>query len=205
MNKEELLCYKINKVLDEVGLLSHHKIDIEYIMGLLLKDLEAYVKKDPAAENNFNLVINSYTGFNALIGYRVANFIRKNLLEEFYQIKAREISENIKSKTGIEIHPNATIGEYFVLDHGFGTVIGETSVIGDHCYILQGVILGAKKISQNKNNKRHPTIGNNVEIGAFCRILGDINIGDNVFIAPYNVVTKDIKSNTKIVTLKSVV
>ena len=134
------------------------------------------------------------------MNYRIANFIHKNFDEEFFKIKARKISEHTKSITGIEIHPNATIGEYFIIDHGFGTVIGETSIIGDYCYILQGVILGSKGISNNNSNKRHPTIGNHVEIGAFCRLFGNITIGNNVFISPHNIITKDISNNTKVIT-----
>ena len=205
MNKEELLIYKVHKILDEVGLLGHHKINTNVIIEILLKDLKSYIQKDPASEENYNLIINSYTGFLSLIGYRVANYIINQLKSEFYQIKAREISEKIKSKTGIEIHPKAQIGEYFVLDHGFGTVIGETTIIGKNCYILQGVILGGRSIASNSKGKRHPTIGNSVEIGAFSRILGNITIGDNVFIAPHSIITKNIPSNSKILNFERVV
>jgi serine O-acetyltransferase len=199
MNSKLLLEYHINKILDKVGLVGHPYIDINDILTIVRTDLEAYIKKDPAAKNNEYLVINSYLGFRAVLGYRVANYITNSFRENFYFMKAREISENIKVQTGIEIHPSAKIGKSFVIDHGIGTVIGETSIIGNNCYILQGVIIGAKGISSNPSGKRHPTIGDNVEIGAFSKILGNIKIGNNVFIAPYSLITKDIPDNTKII------
>ncbi len=137
------------------------------------------------------------------MNYRIANYIYINFEDEFFKIKARQISEYTKSFTGIKIHPNALIGKSFILNHGYGTVIGETVIIGDNCYILQGVILGSKTISNNNSEKRHPTLGNNVEIGAFSRLFGDIIIGDNVFISPHNIITKDIPCNTKIIMKKS--
>ncbi len=205
MKTDTLLIYQINKILDTVGLLGHPSIDIEHILNISKTDLSAYTKKDPAAKSNENLVINSYKAFKAILGYRIANHIVKVLKDDFYLIKAREISEIIKIQTGIEIHPLAIIGKYFVIDHGIGTVIGETTIIGDNCYILQGVIIGTKGISDNPSKKRHPTIGNNVEIGAFSKILGNIRVGNNVFIAPYSLITKDIPDNTKVISYNKVI
>ena len=205
MKIDILLTYQINKILDMVGLLGHPNIDVNYILDISKTDLYAYTQKDPAAKNNENLVINSYKTFKAVLGYRVANYIVNVFKDDFYLIKSREISEIIKIQTGIEIHPLAKIGKYFVIDHGIGTVIGETTIIGEHCYILQGVIIGAKGISNNSSGKRHPTIGNNVEIGAFSKILGNIKIGNNVFIAPYSLITKDVPDNTKIISYNKVI
>lgn len=191
--------YHINKLLDQFGLLECDKIDLEYLIEKIFIDLETFTIKDPSANNNYKMILESYQGFRAVMNYRIANYIYKNFDDSFFKIKARKISEYTKTITGIEIHPNAIIGDSFVLDHGFGTVIGETAIIGNNCYILQGVILGSKGIANNSSNKRHPTIGNNVEIGAFCRLFGDITVGNNVFISPHNIITKDIPDGTKII------
>jgi serine O-acetyltransferase len=193
------ISYHINKTLDTFGLLECDKIDIIYLAEKIFLDLNNFVNKDPASNNNYKMILESYQGFKAVMNYRIANYIYKNLEDNFFKIKARQISEYTKSITGIEIHPNASIGDSFILDHGYGTVIGETTTIGNSCYILQGVILGSKTISNNISEKRHPTIGNNVEIGAFYRLFGDITIGDNVFISPHDIITKDIPSNTKVI------
>lgn len=193
------LSYKIKKVLDKFGLLECDLISIEKIIENNWMDLEAFVSKDPSSNNDYKIILECYQGFNAVVNYRIANYISRNFKEKFFQIKARKISEYTKTITGIEIHPNADIGNSFVIDHGYGTVIGETTIIGNNCYILQGVILGSRGIANNKKKKRHPTIGNNVQIGAFCRILGDIYVGDNVFISPYSIITKDIPSDTRVI------
>ena len=93
----------------------------------------------------------------------------------------------------------AEIGRDFVLDHGYGTVIGETSKIGHGCYFLGGIILGASGIANNELSKRHPNIGNNVEIGAFSRIFGNVSVGDNVFIGSNCVIVEDVPSDSKVV------
>lgn len=197
------ISYHINKLLDKFGLLECDKIDIEYLVEKISLDLKTFTLKDPSANSSYKMILESYQGFRAVMNYRVANYIYKNFDDNFFKIKARKISEYTKTITGIEIHPSAKIGDSFVLDHGFGTVIGETAIIGNNCYILQGVILGAKGIANNNSQKRHPTVGNNVEIGAFCRLFGDITVGNNVFISPHNIIIKDISDNTKIITKAS--
>ena len=107
--------------------------------------------------------------------------------------KARFISERCKFKTGIEIHPAATIGKGFFIDHGTGVVIGETTEIGDNCIIYQGVTLGG---TGKDVGKRHPTLGNNVLVGAGAKVLGPIKIGNNVKIAAGAVVLSDIPDNS---------
>jgi serine O-acetyltransferase len=106
------------------------------------------------------------------------------------------LSNWVRFVTGIEIHPGARIGRRFVIDHGMGVVIGETAVIGDDVLIYHGVTLGGK---QNIRSKRHPTIGNNVMIGAESIILGDISIGNNVQIGAGSVVTKDVAADSIVV------
>ncbi len=202
MNRKALydILYHINKILDNVGLLEHEEIDTEMIASNILLDLESFLKNDSAADGNYKLILESYQGFRAVLSYRVANYIHYYFEDNFFKIKARKISEYAKSQTGIEIHPAARIDTPFILDHGYGTVIGETTVIGKNCYILQGVIMGSKGISANTKGKRHPTLGSNIEVGAFCRLLGDIKIGNNVFISPHNTITKNIPDNAKVIT-----
>ena len=138
----------------------------------LYYDAKNIQQKDPAARNIFEVIL-LYPGFHALFSHRIAHF--------FYNIKlffiARLISQLTRFFTGIEIHPGATIGKRLMIDHGMGIVIGETAVIGNDCVIYHQVTLGG---TGKEKLKRHPTIGNNVLIGAGAKLLGPINIGDNV-------------------------
>ena len=174
---------------------------------LLIEDIKSFVERDPAAKGSYEYVLNSYSSFQAVMSYRIANALYyysgefKNGEEVVLQQLGRLISEDAKIKTGIEIHPAAQIGSEFVIDHGVGTVIGETCVIGKECYILQGVILGACGISKNSKGKRHPTIGDEVEIGAFAKLLGAITVGSNVLISPGSIITEDIPSNSKVLVI----
>lgn len=158
-------------------------------------DLITFAQKDPSSHGNSLYILESYLSYQSVLMYRLANMIAKN----YDMMYARKLSENTKLKTGIEIHPFANIGDNFVLDHGIGTVIGETVSIGDNCYFLQNIILGSTNITNNKNGIRHPQIGNNVEIGGFVRIYGDISIGDNVKISPHAVIRHSIPSNTTVI------
>ena len=110
---------------------------------------------------------------------------------------ARLLANLNRFATGVEIHPNATIGRRTIFDHGMGTVIGETAIIGEDCLIYQGVTLGGK--SFEKNTKRHPTIGNHVILGAGAKIIGDIKIGSDSIVGSNSVVTKSFPENSKIV------
>ena len=151
------------------------------IKRLLLLDVEALYEGDPAASCREEVMI-TYPGFKAISIFRIAH--------ELYMLKAplipRIMTEYAHERTGIDIHPGATIGEYFFIDHGTGIVVGETTVIGNHVKLYQGVTLGAKsfELDENgnpvKNIKRHPNIGNHVVIYANATILGgDTVIGDN--------------------------
>lgn len=157
--------------------------------------IKTFKDKDPACRNIFEVIF-LYPGFHALIMYRIAHV--------FYKIKlyfiARLISQITRFFTLIEIHPGATIGKNLFIDHGCGIVIGETTIIGDNCTIYHNVTLGG---TGKDKGKRHPTIGNNVMIGAGSIILGPINIGNNVKIGAGSIVVKDVKDNTTIISEKS--
>ncbi len=150
--------------------------------------IEAYKARDPAARSAFEILA-LYPGIKATISHRRANyFYRHNML-----FLARWISQRSRKKTGIEIHPGATIGRRFVIDHGMGVVIGETAEVGDDVLIYQGVTLGG---TGKDTGKRHPTIGNNVLIGSGAKILGPFKVGDNSRIASNAVVLKEVPPNS---------
>lgn len=154
-------------------------------VGRYIKSIK---ERDPAARNGFQIVL-LYSGVHALIHYRIAHFFYKI---HFYFI-ARMISQIGRFWTGVEIHPGATIGKCLFIDHGMGVVIGETTEIGDYCTIYQGVTLGG---TGKDTGKRHPTLGNNVMIGAGARVLGPIKIGDNSKVASGAVVLSEVPPNT---------
>jgi len=164
------------------------------------EDLLALCQKDPASRGRQEFCLLGHKSFMAVMHYRIANNIYKSCAMSLCTRVwiAKSISENAKVETGLEIHPAATIGKRFVVDHGVGTVIGETCDIGDDCYILENVILGARGIANNPLGKRHPTVGNNVQIGGFVRVFGPVNIGDNVFISPYCVITSDVHAGARV-------
>ncbi|MEN2983868.1 MAG: serine O-acetyltransferase [Dictyoglomaceae bacterium] len=154
-------------------------------------DYKAIFEKDPAARN-FLEVILCYPGFHAILIHRFAHFLWKIKIP----VIPRLISHISRLLTGIEIHPGAKIGKGFFIDHGMGVVIGETTEIGDNVLLYQGVTLGG---TGREKGKRHPTIGNNVVIGAGAKILGPITIGDNVRIGAGSVVLKSVPPNCTVV------
>lgn len=168
-----------------------------------LEDLQALCTRDPASRcNDFRtsaefILKAGVKSFEAVMSYRLANaiFYSENLDDPLRKEMATQISENTKVSTGVEIHPAAKIGVPFILDHGYNTVIGETTVIGDDCYILNDVTLGARAIGDNISEKRHPTIGNRVQIGGHAKVIGPIFIGDNVIIDPGCIITQNIPPN----------
>ena len=141
-------------------------------------------ERDPAATNNISIFFN-YPCVHAIFWHRIAHF--------FYKIKfyflARLISQIVRWFTLIEIHPGAKIGKNLLIDHGSGVVIGETAEVGDNCTIYQGVTLGG---TGKDHGKRHPTIGNNVMIGAGAKVLGPFKVGDNSKIAANAVVLREV-------------
>jgi len=164
---------------------------IAVIALFFYQDIRGAQKKDPAAKSFIEILL-LYQGLHALVAYRIAHF--------FYNLRfffiARSISQLSRWATGIEIHPGAKIGKRFFIDHGMGVVIGETAVIGDDVLIYQGVTLGGTGIFQGK---RHPTIGDNVVIGAGAKVLGNITIGDNSYIGSNAVVINDVPANSTVV------
>lgn len=150
-------------------------------------DVAAVRDRDPAARNDVEVLL-LYSGVHAILAYRVAH---KLYLGKKY-FSARAVSQLAKFITGIEIHPGAKIGKGLVIDHGTGVVIGETAEIGDNCTLYQGVTLGG---TGKDTGKRHPTLGNNVMIGAGAKVLGPLRIGDNAKIAAGAVVLEEIPAN----------
>lgn len=150
----------------------------------IIYDIEQIKERDPAAVNSLEVVM-LYSGFHAIIAHRVSHALSKR----GYVLTSRGISQAAKFLTGIEIHPGATIGKGFFIDHGTGVVIGETTVIGDNCTVYQGVTLGG---TGKDIGKRHPTLGNNVMVGAGAKVLGPFTVGDNTKIAAGAVVLKEV-------------
>ena len=147
-------------------------------------DLDAVMERDPAARNRMEVFF-LYSGYKAVRSHRRANwFFRHNM-----KFIARFISQRSRHKTGIEIHPGATIGKGLFIDHGMGVVIGETTEIGENCTLYQGVTLGG---TGKDTGKRHPTLGNNVLVGCGARVLGPFKVGDNARIAAGAVVLNEI-------------
>jgi serine O-acetyltransferase len=173
---------------------------IPKIRALVYKDVEAHFEGDPAALNRDQVII-SYPGLYATVIYRMAH----ELDDLGVKVIPRMMSEFAHRETGIDINPSANIGEYFFIDHGTGVVIGETTIIGQHAKIYQGVTLGAMSLRKGqklKGIKRHPTIGNNVTIYAGASILGgDSIIGDNSIIGANVFITGSIPERS-IVTVK---
>jgi serine O-acetyltransferase len=159
-------------------------------MSFIRSQINLIKCKDPAIKNIFEVFL--YPSFRALLYYKIAHFL---YVKKRYFI-ARYLSERAKRKTGIEIHPGATIGKRLFIDHGFGVVIGETAIVGDDVLIYHGVTLGGVSTS---SGKRHPTIGDGVMIGCGAKILGDIVIGDNAKIGANAVVLCDVAPDTTLV------
>ncbi|SHJ40615.1 serine O-acetyltransferase [Hathewaya proteolytica DSM 3090] len=157
----------------------------------LIYDLENATKKDPAAKNKLEVFL-LYPFIHALIVYRIAHFLYTKKL--FFL--SRLLSQISRFFTGIEIHPGAVIGRGLFIDHGFGVVIGETTVIGDNVTLFQGVTLGG---TGKDKGKRHPTLGDNIIVGCGAKVLGPINIGNNVKVGANSVVLKDVPPDCTVV------
>lgn len=161
------------------------------VLRSIRRDIQAAQERDPAATSALEVVL-AYPGFHARQLHRLAHF----LYERRQRVPARVISHLSRALTGIEIHPGAEIGDGFFIDHGMGVVIGETTQIGDNCHLYQGVTLGG---TSTKRSKRHPTLGNNVVVGAGANLIGAIEVGNNVRIGAGSVVVANVPDNATVV------
>lgn len=158
----------------------------EYFQNMK-EEIDAVMERDPAARSRLEVCL-LYSGFKAVRSYRKANwFYRHNM-----KFIARYISQRARHKTGVEIHPGATIGKGLFIDHGMGVVIGETTVIGDNCTIYQNVTLGG---TGKHTGKRHPTLGDNVMVGSGAKVLGPFTVGSGARIAAGAVVLDAVPEN----------
>lgn len=159
-----------------------------FLFDKLKQEIDSIMERDPAARSRAEVYF-LYSGFRAVRMYRRANwFYRHNM-----KFIARFISQRARHKTGIEIHPGATIGKGLFIDHGMGVVIGETAEVGDNCTIYQNVTLGG---TGKDHGKRHPTLGNNVLVGSGAKVLGPFKVGDNARIAAGAVVLSEVPDNS---------
>mgnify|MGYP003687826875 FL=1 len=161
------------------------------IVRQIKEDIAVALEKDPAARNALEVFI-LYPGVHALVSYRVTHW----LWGIGFKFIARALSQLARWVTGIEIHPAAIIGKRFFIDHGMGVVIGETSEVGDNVFVYQGVTLGGLA---TKKGKRHPTISNDVVIGAGAKILGPIHIGCNTKIGSGSVVLQNVPEYSTVI------
>ena len=156
-----------------------------------LSDLRAPSERDPAARGVLDVVL-SYPGFHAITAHRAIHAMHKSGIP----VLPRFLSHLVRFATGIEIHPGATIGDGFFIDHGMGVVIGETTIIGKDVTLYQGVTLGGTSLNPGK---RHPTLMDNVVVGVGAAVLGDISVGENSQIGAGSVVVKDVPPNATVV------
>lgn len=161
------------------------------VLSTLQADFRIIFERDPAARNWLEVLF-FYPGLQAILLHRIAHFLYRLGIPFI----PRLISFIARFVTGIEIHPGATIGKAFFIDHGMGVVIGETAIVGDYVLLYQGVTLGG---TGKESGKRHPTLGNNVVVGAGAKVLGNIEVGSNVRIGAGSVVLRDVPSNCTVV------
>jgi len=158
---------------------------------LFSDEIKTVKDRDPATKSALEVLL-LYPGLHALVLYRIGH----QLWEWKIPIIPRWLSQTARFFTGIEIHPGAQIGKSFFIDHGMGVVIGETAIVGDNVLLYQGTTLGG---TGKETGKRHPTLGNNVVVGAGAKILGNITIGNNSYIGANAVVIKNVPSNSTVV------
>ena len=162
------------------------------LAAMFFKDeIKSALERDPAATSAIEIML-TYSGFHAIVIYRITRAISRAKVP----FLPRLLSQMGKFITGIEIHPGAAIGRNLFIDHGMGVVIGETTIIGDNVTLYQGVTLGG---TGKEKGKRHPTLGDNIVVGAGAKVLGNITIGDNSYIGANAVVIKDVPPNSTIV------
>lgn len=160
------------------------------IIAYIKEEIHVIEERDPAFRSNIEVLL--YPGFKALLYYRIAHRLYQK--KRFFM--ARWLSQHAAKTTGIEIHPGARIGKGCFIDHGNGIVIGETAILGNHVTLYQGVTLGG---TGKDKGKRHPSLKDNVMVGAGTRILGAVTIGENTKIGAGSVVLDDIPANCTVV------
>lgn len=160
------------------------------VVKYIKDEMQIIRERDPAIKTPFEVFL--YPSFKAILRYRIAH----RLYKKKHYLLARWYSQRTARKTGIEIHPGATIGKGLFIDHGIGVVIGETAIIGDNVTLYQGVTLGG---TGKEKGKRHPTIGNNVMISAGAKVLGSFTIGENSKIGAGSVVLSEVPPNSTVV------
>jgi serine O-acetyltransferase len=185
-------------------LLAHAKI--QDLCTIVKEDAVAFARKDPACDHDVRNIFHTVTSFQAVLHYRIAHWILDVVKSGQSDIDDRDavfyamlVSKRGKLLSGADIHPKCRIGKRFILDHGFGNVIGETAILGDDVYCNGGVILGSARIFGNTSDKRHPTLGNNIQIGGLVGIYGPVTIGDDVFIGARCTISSDIPARSRIV------
>ena len=202
---EKIHFLKIKRILRRFGAnkntISFFCNESKKLKKILLEDAEFTYQCDPASEGIDEIIL-TYPGFFAVFCYRIAHILKSVNV----RLLPRMISEFAHTQTGIDIHPGATIGHPFFIDHGTGIVIGETSIVGNYVKMYQGVTLGALSLKEGqslKNIKRHPTIGNNVTLYADAFVFGgDTVIGDNVIVGNNAIIRESVEAN-KVVYLKN--
>ena len=202
---ERIHFLKIKRILRRFGAnkntISFFCNESKKLKKILLEDAEFTYQCDPASEGIDEIIL-TYPGFFAVFCYRIAHILKSVNV----RLLPRMISEFAHTQTGIDIHPGATIGHPFCIDHGTGIVIGETSIVGNYVKMYQGVTLGALSLKEGqslKNIKRHPTIGNNVTLYADAFVFGgDTVIGDNVIVGNNAIIRESVEAN-KVVYLKN--
>ncbi|OGO50277.1 MAG: serine O-acetyltransferase [Chloroflexi bacterium RBG_16_68_14] len=161
------------------------------LLKSIARDIQAARERDPAATSNLEVIL-AYPGFQARQLHRLAHALHRRRVPVF----PRLISHVNRFVTGIEIHPGAKIGDGLFIDHGMGVVIGETAEIGDNCHLYQGVTLGG---TSTKREKRHPTLGDNVSVGAGAKLIGAITVGENASIGAGSVVVTNVPPNATVI------
>lgn len=161
------------------------------MFGAIREQIDTIFREDPAARSVIEILL-CYPGFHAILLHRLAHKVYRRR----WTLAARVISQFSRAITGIEIHPGASIGRRFFIDHGMGVVVGETAEIGDDVLLYQGVTLGG---TGKEKGKRHPTLGNHVVVGTGAKVLGNIRIGDHVKIGAGSVVVHPVPDHSTVV------
>jgi serine O-acetyltransferase len=161
------------------------------VLRTIREDIQSVLERDPAATSLFSVLLN-YPGLHAVWSHHLNHWLWRH----GFRLLARCLSQVTRFRTGIEIHPAATIGRRLFIDHGMGVVIGETAIVGDDVTLYHGVTLGGTSLAKKK---RHPTLGNGVVIGNTSSVLGDIVVGDNSRVGAGSVVLRDVPPNSTVV------